>query len=186
MTVDRVSEPYIVESSRIRAGRHAEPAASMQPLQYHVHTCGFRRAVTQGRRVPKPVNVQFGSAETGCMLCNCRAHPDSQTQRLNSTVRAVRRALSLRRGKGGRIYDSMQRRSSASLHSPPPDCAKMNPSGRAAVSIHPPAVVVSGPGASSAARRLSDPALGASGGGEATACRHPAWETSFLKPFGYL
>ena len=64
----------------------------------------------------------------------CRAHPDSHTQRLDKTVRAVRRALSLRRGQGGRVYDSMlDRRSSASLHSPPPNCANMTEASRSQV-----------------------------------------------------
>ncbi len=51
-------------------------------------------------------------------------------------MRAVRRALSLRRGQGGRVYDSMRqldRRSSASLHSPPPDCANMTANSRSQV-----------------------------------------------------
>ena len=51
-------------------------------------------------------------------------------------MRAVRRALSRRHGQGGRVYDSMlDRRSSASLHSPPPDCADMTESGRAQVPL---------------------------------------------------
>ena len=52
----------------------------------------------------------------------------------------MRQALSLRRGQGGRVYDSMRqldRRSSASLHSPPPDCANMTANSRAQASARP-------------------------------------------------
>ena len=53
-------------------------------------------------------------------------------------MRAVRRALSLRRGQGGRVFDSMlDRRSSASLHSPPPNCANMTDASRSQVCVSP-------------------------------------------------
>ena len=88
----------------------------------------------------KPVSVgdYFAVSSSKMPFSLCRRHPDSHTQRLNKTVRAVRRALSVRRGKGVRVMDSMlDRRSSESLHSPPPNVANMTGDSRAQVDTTP-------------------------------------------------
>ena len=69
-------------------------------------------------------------------LNHCRRDASFQVERLDKTVRAVRRALSMRRGRGVRVVDSMMggRASSGSLHSPPPNVANMTEDSRAHVS----------------------------------------------------